>query len=54
MVGGRGTGKTIIPYQELPGNYNFFQQLCNRLIDYTIPRTTRELQLLSGVVIFYL
>ena len=23
-------------------------------VDYTIPRTTRELQLLSGVVIFYL
>ena len=34
----------IIPYQELPGNYNFAEQ--EQLIggDYTIPRTTRELQ----------
>ena len=35
----------IIPYQELPGNYNWNRPLVHVNGDYTIPRTTRELQL---------
>ena len=38
------SGSWIIPYQELPGNYNNAQRTAHRLGDYTIPRTTRELQ----------
>ncbi len=35
----------IIPYQELPGNYNRTKMHLCASHDYTIPRTTRELQL---------
>ena len=34
----------IIPYQELPGNYNLLTSTALWGVDYTIPRTTRELQ----------
>ena len=34
----------IIPYQGLPGNYNFFSTSSYACMNYTIPRTTRELQ----------
>ena len=34
----------IIPYQELPGNYNQQAQQVQQVRHYTIPRTTRELQ----------
>ena len=36
----------IIPYQELPGNYNAVRHPDTIVTNYTIPRTTRELQLL--------
>ena len=36
---------TIIPYQELPGNYNLVILRRGDAQHYTIPRTTRELQL---------
>ena len=39
----------IIPYQELPGNYNLIFPFLRKALYYTIPRTTRELQLLSAV-----
>ena len=35
----------IIPYQELPGNYNDIDNDAINPSHYTIPRTTRELQL---------
>ena len=34
----------IIPYQELPGNYNAMDDAHVIGFHYTIPRTTRELQ----------
>ena len=34
----------IIPYQEPPGNYNYVQQGFFFVSNYTIPRTTGELQ----------
>ena len=38
---------SIIPYQEPPGNYNKLMRVAVRVIHYTIPRTTGELQLLA-------
>ena len=38
------TGDRIIPYQELPGNYNIAALAFSISFYYTIPRTTRELQ----------
>ena len=37
-------GLIIIPYQELPGNYNSGSRSHRITVNYTIPRTTRELQ----------
>ena len=36
--------QVIIPYQEPPGNYNEYRRTILNEIDYTIPRTTGELQ----------
>ena len=36
---------SIIPYQEPPGNYNLLSVLSRVSLNYTIPRTTGELQL---------
>ena len=35
---------SIIPYQELPGNYNKMSSTIMTMLHYTIPRNTRELQ----------
>ena len=40
----------IIPYQELPGNYNILSTLLSTCLYYTVPRTTRELQPADGVI----
>ena len=42
----------IIPYQELPGNYNRHTIGVGLDQNYTIPRTTRELQLKYNVLYF--
>ena len=52
----RSSDNTIIPYQELPGNYNEYFFIPFIAGDYTIPRTTRELQLViihDNAVIYY-
>ena len=43
---------TIIPYQEPPGNYNPRVAKVYEGINYTIPRTTGELQLLRWCFIY--